>query len=209
MIIDSKVCTKCNTLKNISMFHRCKKSPLGVRSICKECRKNENSLRVDYRNNYYNDNKEIILLKSKKYKEKNKEHYLLMAKQYRENNKEKVRISKLNSTKKRKQNDSFFRLIIKLRKYLRRYVKNPSHNYSVYLGCTPHELKIYLETKFDSWMSWDNYGYGENKWVIDHIIPLSSSNNEHDLYKLCHYSNLQPLGWKENLIKSNKINYAK
>ena len=50
-------------------------------------------------------------------------------------------------------------------------------------------------------MSWDNYG----KWHIDHIIPLSSANSEDDIYKLCHYTNLQPLWAEDNLKKSNKI----
>ena len=50
-------------------------------------------------------------------------------------------------------------------------------------------------------MSWDNYG----KWHIDHIIPLSSAKTEQDILKLCHYTNLQPLWAKGNIIKSNKI----
>ena len=49
-------------------------------------------------------------------------------------------------------------------------------------------------------MSWDNYG----KWHIDHIIPLSSANSEDDIYKLCNYTNLQPLWAEDNLKKSNK-----
>ena len=52
-------------------------------------------------------------------------------------------------------------------------------------------------------MSWDNYGlYG---WHIDHIVPLSNAKTEDDFYKLCHYTNLQPLWSLDNLKKSNKI----
>lgn len=52
-------------------------------------------------------------------------------------------------------------------------------------------------------MNWDNRGlYG---WHIDHIIPLSSAKTEEEVYKLCHYTNLQPLWAKENLSKGNKI----
>ena len=54
-------------------------------------------------------------------------------------------------------------------------------------------------------MNWDNYGYGEGKWVVDHIIPISSAKDKFELYKLCHYTNLQPLSWRDNMVKSNKI----
>ena len=50
-------------------------------------------------------------------------------------------------------------------------------------------------------MCWEN----RNEWHIDHIIPLSSSKTEEDVFKLCHYTNLQPLWVNENLQKSNKI----
>ena len=65
------------------------------------------------------------------------------------------------------------------------------------LGCTYKELKLYLESKFDNNMSWDNHG----EWHIDHIIPLSSANNKEEFEKLWHYKNLQPLWAKDNLEK--------
>ena len=60
-----------------------------------------------------------------------------------------------------------------------------------------------VEEQFVDGMSWDNYGiYG---WHIDHIIPLSSAKTEEEIFKLCHYTNLQPLWAVDNLKKSNKL----
>jgi hypothetical protein len=51
-------------------------------------------------------------------------------------------------------------------------------------------------------MSWEKFG----KYIhIDHIIPLSSAKTEEEIYKLCHYTNLQPLWAEDNLKKSNKL----
>jgi len=65
------------------------------------------------------------------------------------------------------------------------------------LVCSFDEFKIYLESKFEDWMTCENrvlyngeLNYG---WDIDHIIPLSSAKTEYDIVKLNHFSNLQPL----------------
>lgn len=72
------------------------------------------------------------------------------------------------------------------------------------LGCSIAELKAYLESKFQSGMSWDNYG--RNGWHIDHIIPLAAFDltNKDDLLKACHYTNLQPLWATDNLKKGDR-----
>lgn len=69
------------------------------------------------------------------------------------------------------------------------------------LGCTIEELKRHLEDQFQEGMTWDNWG----EWHIDHIIPLSSFDlsDREQLLKACHYTNLQPLWAKYNILKSN------
>jgi hypothetical protein len=73
------------------------------------------------------------------------------------------------------------------------------------LGCTIPELKFHLESLFQDGMTWENHGkYG---WHIDHIFPLARVdwNNEEQIKKVCHYTNLQPLWAKDNLQKGAKI----
>ena len=54
-------------------------------------------------------------------------------------------------------------------------------------------------------MSWS--AYLENLIHIDHIIPCSSFDltKEEEQRKCFHYSNLQPLWARDNIIKGNKI----
>ena len=51
-------------------------------------------------------------------------------------------------------------------------------------------------------MNWKNHSV--KGWHVDHIKPLSSAKNYEDFKKLCHYTNLQPLWAKDNLIKGDK-----
>jgi len=72
------------------------------------------------------------------------------------------------------------------------------------LGCSIPDFRIYLESKFDSGMTWKNYG---RAWHIDHIIPCAIfdlSRPEHQ--KRCfHFANLQPLRAKDNQLKRDRI----
>lgn len=79
------------------------------------------------------------------------------------------------------------------------------------LGCSFDDFKLYLESKFEPWMTWENRGLynGELKygWDIDHIIPISSAESEDDVIRLNHYTNLQPLcSYTNRYIKRDSIN---
>lgn len=189
-------CKKCNIEKDINEYHKHKKGKYGVRCYCKECRKREPRL----------DRKEY----SKIYYEKNREKILKNVSSYHKNNKSSINLYKVE----RRKNDSVYKLhyVIgsKIRKSLKFkgfYKKNSTLEI---IGCPSYDkFREYLESKFESWMNWDNYGkyngefnYG---WDIDHIIPLSSAVNEDDLLKLNHHTNLQPLCSKINRdIKRDK-----
>lgn len=74
------------------------------------------------------------------------------------------------------------------------------------LGCTVKELITYLESQFQVGMCWDNYGSGNNKWNIDHIMPLSKFDltKQEQVRIACNYKNLRPLWQIDNIRKSNK-----
>ena len=90
--------------------------------------------------------------------------------------------------------------------------KNKKSTFDI-LGYTVNDLKIHLESLWEPWMSWDNYGaYCSYKrtWQIDHIKPDSLFNYESITdpeFKECwSLSNLQPLDSFKNLKKGNKYN---
>lgn len=77
------------------------------------------------------------------------------------------------------------------------------------IGCSNEELKKWLEDKFyphpttGEPMTFENHGFGFNKWHIDHKEPLSKfdMNDPEQQKKANHFSNLQPMWQPENFAK--------
>ena len=189
--MDTKICSKCKEIKDVSNFNKSNRNKSGLRAECKKCQ-----------NNYYKHNTEKIKNRRKERYIENADKELVRNKKYY--NKNKSEIIK-NLTIKRKTNP-IFRLKNNMRSRLIQFLKSnnlhkDNQTFDI-VGCSPEFLKEYLEKQFTEGMSWDLVG---NHIHIDHIIPLSSSNNKDEIYKLCHYTNLQPLWSKDNLKKSNKI----
>ena len=97
-----------------------------------------------------------------------------------------------------------YRLAQLLRRRLRHAIKENIKyiNSKLLLGCSIDYLKKYLENKFKPGMSWNNHG----KWHIDHIKPCASFDlsKPEEQRKCFHYTNLQPLWAKDNLIKGSR-----
>ncbi len=228
-----KKCNRCNIEKDITDFNIRRASKDGLTPICKSCSnekgrkyKLENKEKIsnynkEYRyNNYY----------PSKYKEKSRAIYLTDKRQkwcklYAEKNKEKLKSYRrkyyldnkdyyLSYRRDRCESDKVFHLSIIIRSMIANSISSKkftkkSKTFKI-LGCSFDEFKIHLESKFENWMSWDNYGryngefnYG---WDIDHIIPISSAINEDDIIKLNHYTNLQPLcSYTNRHIKKDNI----
>ena len=103
------------------------------------------------------------------------------------------------------------RIIHNIRCRLWMAIKDAPMALSKSIGCSTYNLRIYLESKFQPGMSWDNYGdkKGIRCWEIDHIKPLSKFDlsKKDELKKACHYTNLQPLWKSENRKKGNKYEH--
>lgn len=191
--MERKICAKCNIEKEINNFRKDKTKKDGYYSSCKNCKlvwRQKNKIQVNLSAKRLRDFN----------KEKNPEEYYIKnrerGKKYEQNSKEKRKLRQLTIGYRLKNS-----LRSRIRNFLKsKNIKKTNKTFTI-VGCSPEFLKDYLEKQFIYGMSWDNYG----KWHIDHIIPLSSAKNEEDSYKLCHYTNLQPLWAKDNLIKSNLI----
>lgn len=201
-----KQCSKCKIEKDFSDFHKLSESKSGYKSACKICRSIETK-------EYYEKNKEKNKRRRKKYYEENREKELTRGRKYSELNKDK----KNKYRRERFKYDELFRLSMNIRSLIYQKIKNNGYTKksktNEILGCSFNEFKNYLESKFESWMSWDNYGKYNGElnfgWDIDHIIPISSAKTEEELLKLNHYTNLQPLCSKVNRdIKINKLEYG-
>lgn len=204
--MEKKICKKCQEEKNLCEFYKQKRNKDGHWNTCIPCEKNkykENSELIKNRvSEYRNRNKDKISESKKKHYYLNREKILEQKKIYgikNRPNKNKKMLEQYHTNPK-------FKLLNNLRTRMRLFLKSNNlkkHNKTIeILGAEPEIIKTYIENQFTEGMSWDNYGfYG---WHIDHIIPLSSAKDENEIYKLCHYTNLQPLWAKDNIMKGKK-----
>lgn len=142
--------------------------------------------RKKYEKGYYEKNKVKILENSKKY--------------FKDN--QKIKQEKNNKRyKERRDTDPIFKLTTNLKRNIRGVLKKncfskKSKTLEI-LGCSFEYFKNHIESLWEPWMNWGNYGLYNGElnygWDIDHIIPTSTAIIEEDVYTLNHYSNLQPL----------------
>ncbi len=176
----------------------------------------------EYKKQYYILNADRIAAARKKWTAQNK----LKLSDYRKNNKKHIQQLKNNRSKIRRAEEPAY----KLRCYIGAKVsfmlhKNNStkENTSCWskILFTNVELVKYLESLFEDWMNWDNYGKYNPKtheqnptWNIDHIIPQSdlpyASMDEENFKKCWALENLRPYDSKQNSLDgSNRTRHNK
>jgi hypothetical protein len=186
-------------------FYKASKGKLGRVAACKICQSNyfkekyikNIELNPDFNKVQYKKTKDSGLnqLRQNRFRSKNPNYTKKGSEQL-----EKTKIRRKN----RYDNDIFFKLKQNIRNTIVRGLENKKSKITEdIIGCSIKDFMLYLESKFQDGMSWDNHG--KNGWHIDHIFPLAKATSEEQIYKLNHYTNFQPLWWEDNLKKSDKI----
>ena len=160
---------------------------------------------------YYEENKEELRQKGKEYRENNLEKIKEYQTEYREENKEEINKKKMDYKRKRLAEDPLFKLIDGLRSRILLAIKSQAGEKAAksmeLLGCSVQHVRDHLESQFTEGMTWENRG----EWHIDHIRPCASFDltDPEEQKKCFHWTNLQPLWAKDNIIKSDRLDWVK
>jgi len=186
-----KECPKCGKIKPLKEFSKDNSRKGGFCYKCKECCKI-----------YYQDNKEAINKSSREWAKDNPGYYKSRPIEVKDEINRKQR-------ERRKAN-----VVLRINRVMShavwRSLKSSKNGapWESLVGWTAEEGRVHLESRFTEGMNWDNYGYGKDKWNIDHIIAIchwSITSNACQEFKDCwSLDNLQPLWQTRNFEKGNK-----
>lgn len=202
-----KTCKKCNVEKHLGEYYTAGtyKGIQQYRGVCAVC------MKATPKPEKYKE--KIKAYKSTdEYKEKRKAwrsqpHVQAKARAYEKANAKQRNPVRRARAKERYREDIFFRLRILCRQRTREMLRandwQKNNKFKDYIGCSLEDLTLHIEGLFAENMSREHLLSGAIH--IDHIIPLSSAKTVDELYKLCHYTNLQPLWAIDNLKKSDKM----
>jgi len=143
---------------------------------------------------YYQKNKAKKAEYSKEYRATRQEKNKSYQKEYYQKNKKRINEYKKNFFKNNPKKKMTQKQRIQISKEIKKGI-NFMISTIKHLDCTFSQYSVYLESKFDENMSWENYG---EYWEIDHIIPLNKGGS-------FHYTNTQPLSVEENRKKGDSL----
>lgn len=214
-----KKCCSCKNEKSLSEFYTNKTTKDGYQTVCIECNKKRydtkkhekefKQKRIDYGRQYKKENRESIREKHREYKKTPRARQL--AKEYRKTHPSTPEQRKVRreQRKQRLEENPHLKIAKSIRCRIRKVLKGKSKSAKTLklLGCDFEFFKLHLESYFTEGMSWDNYGKGEGKWCIDHIVPcnLYDLNITEHQENCFHFSNQQPLWWIENNEKGDRL----
>jgi hypothetical protein len=216
-IAQQKKCSKCKIIKSSDFFYKKKASPDGLNYYCKDCCAIEEA-------------RLIIANKSKTIIADNKmcatckqilsfEHFYI-SKSEASGLRSMCRMCTQKWRQEKYKNDITFRLKLNVTSCISAAVSNRKinsvlglkfrHKVFDHLPYTIDQLKFHIESLWEPWMNWGNYGqYKAGTWQIDHIFPQSKlpyDSFEHPNFLKCWaLENLRPLETIANIKKGNKI----
>jgi hypothetical protein len=212
-IRECKLCHEEKELDNLH-FNYYNKAKLRFKYTCKVC---ENA----QCRSYHANNRPKVLSRKKNYYVDNHERERERSREYSktENGRKKNNARSLRNHNKKIATDICYKLRKRCSSAIWKALKNNNSskaNNSIldFLPYSMEELKVHIESFFESWMNWDNWGeyrvskWNDNdsttwKWQLDHIIPQSTfiyTTMDSDEFRKCwSLSNLRPFSAKANL----------
>ena len=162
--------------------------------------KNAGAARWAY--NYGLSQKKAALEAKTKIPNVNKDERLAKNREYYQKNYDRIK-----QKRRERMADPVVRLRQNLRNRLNAAIKNKQKSGSAVrdLGCAIEEFIKYIESKFQEGMTWENWG--RKGWHLDHIKPLIAFDltDRQQFLEACHYTNIQPMWYKDNLSKGSKM----
>ena len=156
-----------------------------------------------YKRNYYRKHKVKLLKQKSIYYQINKQYILNFMKKYYKKHKQRIMKVQQKYYDNRFEKDPIFKLRIRLRHRLNDAIARNFKSGSAVrdLGCSIKFFKTYIESKFYSNMTWDNYG---DYWQLDHIKPLFTFDltDRNQFVEAVNYTNLQPLTIEDHGVKT-------
>jgi len=183
-----KRCTKCGETKPLKKFCVQTDTRDGLKSECKQCSS-------EYNKEWLKDNHEYKKECDRVYRKTHKKEKNAYFRKYE---------------MERRATDVAFNLNKTMRQGTTRSLKNKKggKSWKSLVPYTLGELMAHLESKFTEGMTWDNYGFGDDKWNLDHVIALCHFNitsAECQEFKNCwSLDNLQPLWQVRNFEKGDR-----
>lgn len=200
------------------------KSKEEIKIYQAEYRKTHKEQRKQYDKLKYIENKGYFTDKNNQYYIDNKEEIKENRTQYYINNKDNIKVSHRVYVRNKRRNDINFNLRSQISKNVNKFLKSQGvlkSNNSIlqFLPYTMQELKDHLQSQFEPWMSWNNWGKYNSEtwkddntltwfWQIDHIIPQSKlpylSMEDENFKKCWALENLRPYSAKQNILDGNR-----
>ena len=206
--MSTRECSKCGETKAVEQFSWRIKAKGKRESRCTVCRKK-----------YYQANREAARAREQQYREANREAINAQARQHHQDNHEAINARRRtpearavrNATANARRSTDEGKLLNKTRLLHHKFYKGinlgpvTTKRGEALVGCTRQQYRDHLASMFRDGMTHDNHGRGNDKWQIDHIIPMNAFKGELEanLQMIYWFGNTQPLWGPDNTAKGD------